>query len=123
MLTTADCRLYKMSGDRNEYRRIRRTLTSTTATTELEKEWINDELLLKLSEKLTDSNEIYLLHDPSDIRKPYANELENLGKVRSLQGKVINGFSTHNIVGIIPNKKEVHLLFHESYSNRDEKIS
>lgn len=43
---------------------------------------------------------LVLLHDPCDIRKEYAEELEHLGTVRSLDGKLIPGYQTFNTVVI-----------------------
>ena len=41
---------------------------------------------------------LVLVHDPCDIRKEYSAELENLGTVRSLEGKLIPGYLTFNTV-------------------------
>ena len=81
---------------------------------------VNDSLMEEVSKKLSNSSEVYLLHDPSDIRKPYAGKIENLGKVRDLKGNIINGYSTYNIVAVTPNNKTVHLISHDSYSNKDD---
>ena len=35
---------------------------------------------------------------------------ENLGKVRDLSGNVINGYSIHNAIAIVPNDKTVHSI-------------
>ena len=49
-------------------------------------------------EKLKNEQSIILIHDPSDIRKPYSSEAEDIGKVRDLNGRIINGYSTHNVL-------------------------
>jgi hypothetical protein len=85
-------------------------------------EKINESLVERFIKNNTDMNEAYLIHDPSDIRKPYSKKIENLGKVRDLNGNIINGYSSHNIVGIAGNNKSVHLLSHISYSNKDDKF-
>lgn len=72
--------------------------------------------------KLSGMDEVYLIHDPSDIRKPYSKEAENLGKVRDLNGNIVNGYSSYNVVAITPNDKSVHLLSHRSYSNKDDEF-
>jgi hypothetical protein len=59
-----------------------------------------------------------LLHDPSDIRKPHSKKTENLGKVLDLNHRVINGYSSYNVIAVTPYDKEVHLLSHELYSNK-----
>lgn len=85
-------------------------------------EKINESLAERFIENNADISEAYLIHDPSDIRKPYSKKIENLGKVRDLSGNIINGYSSHNIVGIAGNNKSVHLLSHISYSNKDDKF-
>ena len=35
---------------------------------------------------------MYIFSDHCDIRKPYSNKPENIGKVRDLNGNIINGF-------------------------------
>jgi len=81
---------------------------------------VNDTLMGEALNQLSKENEVYLIHDPSDIRKPHSEQIDNLGKVRDLKGNIINGFSTHNVVAITPKNKTVRLLSHESYSNKDD---
>jgi len=114
------CKIYAISKDKNEYKRMRRTLIKESKENDFEASMINDTLLSDSAEQLKNSKELYLIHDPSDIRKPHSEKLENLGKVRDLNGNIINGYSTYNIVGIEPGKQNVHLLSHETYSNKDE---
>ena len=76
----------------------------------------------EVNSQLSSDQEVYLIHDPSDIRKPYSKELGSLGKVRDLKGNIINGYSSYNVVAITPNDKSVHLLSHRSYSNKDAKF-
>ena len=61
----------------------------------------------------------FTIHDPSDIRKPHSAKLENLGKVLDLDHKIINGYSTYNVVAITPYDKKINLVLHELYSNKD----
>ena len=90
--------------------------------TELGDELVNDALTADAIRCLSNEPSIYLIHDPSDIRKPYSTKAENLGKVRDLKNNIINGYSTYNIIAITPNSKSVHLISHESYSNKDPKF-
>tara|TARA_B110000008_G_scaffold272921_1_gene306375 strand:- start:36 stop:1193 length:1158 start_codon:yes stop_codon:yes gene_type:complete len=85
-------------------------------------EKINESLAERFISNNVEMSEAYLIHDPSDIRKPYSKKIENIGKVRDLKGNIINGYSSHNIVGIADNNKSVHLLSHISYSNKDSKF-
>jgi hypothetical protein len=82
-------------------------------------EMINDCLMENVTKELSEQKEIYLIHDPSDIRKPYSKDADYLGQVRDLRGKIINGYSTHNVVAVTPNDQSVRLLSHSSYSNKE----
>jgi hypothetical protein len=122
MLEYGSCRLYTVSTNQNEYKKIHRTLSGENKMSVLDEELINDALTTDAINKLSKEADIYLIHDPSDIRKPYSVKAENLGKVRDLQNNIINGYNTHNIIAITPNSKSVHLISHESYSNKDAKF-
>ena len=122
MLEYGSCRIYTMSSNQNEYKKIYRTLSGENKMSVLDDELINDTLTANAINALSNEAAIYLIHDPSDIRKPYSTKAENLGKVRDLQNNIINGYSTHNIIAITPNSKNVHLISHESYSNKDPKF-
>tara|TARA_B110000091_G_scaffold198347_1_gene227260 strand:- start:27 stop:1151 length:1125 start_codon:yes stop_codon:yes gene_type:complete len=74
--------------------------------------------MTKTIEKISGHNEVFLIHDPSDIRKPYSEQLEDLGYVRDLNGKTITGYSSYNVIAIVPNSKSINLLSHCSYSNK-----
>jgi hypothetical protein len=65
---------------------------------------------------LGDCGRVYVLHDPSDIRKPSSQDMEHLGKVMGLKKEVINGYKSVNCVAIDPDNQGVNLLFHELYS-------
>jgi len=90
--------------------------------TDISPAMVNDTLMENVIETLSDSTETYLIHDPSDIRKPHSKKSENLGKVLDLKGKVINGYSSHNVVVINGTGRSVSLLSHQSYSNKDPKF-
>ena len=60
------------------------------------------------------------MHDGSDIRKKYAKELEAIGKVRDLDGNIINGYNSFNSVVVDLNGKSVTPIATEIYSNRSE---
>lgn len=66
--------------------------------------------------ELGDALRIYVLHDPSDIRKPSSQDMEYLGKVKGLNKAVINGYKSANCVAIDPTNQGVSLLCHELYS-------
>jgi len=122
ILEHGSCKLYTISESTEEYKQVLRTLTGDNKNSDIAPELMNGSLQEEALKKISDKSELYLIHDPSDVRKPHSRKSENLGKVRDLNGNVINGYSTHNIVGVIPNDKAVYPLFHESYSNKDPKF-
>lgn len=81
---------------------------------------ISEALLESGVSKLAVKNELLILHDGSDIRKQYSTKLKELGKVRALDGSIINGYSSFNSVAIDLDGKEVTLLGCDVYSNRGE---
>ena len=108
-------KLWSISKNRNEFDRMRRV-----ADKYLDSDNISEELLKAGVSALVDSEEVLVLSDISDIRKPHSSKLESLGKVRDLKGGIINGYSSFNSVAVDFKKKQVHLLSHETYSNREE---
>jgi len=74
--------------------------------------------------KLADKDELLVIHDGSDIRKKHSSKLEDLGKVRDLNGKIINGYNSFNSIAVDLNGKDLTLLTTEIYSNKaDDFIS
>lgn len=120
ILSYSSCKLYAMSETKQEYKKLYRTITCENKLSDISPELINKALMENVQSKVTDINDVYLIHDPSDIRKPHTKKSENIGKVRDLNGNIINGYSSYNIVSIIPNDNTINLLSHCSYSNKDE---
>ena len=118
ILGFGSCKLFKITENKNEYKRLKRTLSKENKLGHLDESLVNDTLMGEVLRKLSSTNEIYLLHDPSDIRKPHSKKTEDLGKVLDLNHRVINGYSSYNVIAVTPYDKQVHLLSHELYSNK-----
>lgn len=67
---------------------------------------------------LQDSEYIYVLHDPCDIRKSHSQKMEGIGQVLDLSKKVVNGYKSMNSVAVDAQKREVNLLYHHLYSTQ-----
>ena len=65
-----------------------------------------------------DTDELWLLADGSDLRKPYAREMPDLMLVRSLDGELMRGYRTLNVVGLTPSRRAV--LYHRLFSSKEE---
>jgi hypothetical protein len=100
-------RLWSISKDKAEFARSKRLLDGSLEAV-LDETKVSDALRevgsqhmhvkVETSGKMEAPELLVLLHDPCDIRKEYAAELENLGTVRSLDGKLIPGYLTFNTV-------------------------
>jgi hypothetical protein len=108
-------RIFSFSKDKNEYEMFHSLLKGHHVFT-LNSETLLAEVRCKAQASLSQSTRIYLIHDPSEIRKENSGSLEYLGKVQSLKKTVINGYKTFNSVAIDPNRSTVDLLAHTTYS-------
>ena len=111
-------RIWSMAENEAEYKQMNRLLASGKST--LDNEKIRAALLENGITRLAKVNELFLITDPSDIRKEYSSELEDLGKVRSLGGDIINGFSSLNTIAIDLHGANLTLLETDIYSNRSK---
>ncbi len=65
--------------------------------------------------------EVWLLPDESDLRKPHAHEMAALMRVRDLDGKLVPGYRTINVLGVTPGRRGI--LYHRLYSSVEEAFS
>lgn len=112
-------KIWSLSADSNEYERYERLLEASNKY-HLSTEMMNSALQLKGKENLQREKSITIIHDPSDIRKPYSLEMENIDKVQSLNGEWINGYSSFNSVAI-DSASKIHLLGCTPYSKKENK--
>src|SRR6266568_5447080 len=50
-------------------------------------------------------DELWLIADGSDLRKPYAQEMPALMQVRDLEGHLVPGYRTLNVLGVTPGRR------------------
>jgi hypothetical protein len=62
--------------------------------------------------------DVWLVVDGSDLRKPHAKEMPDLMRVRSLQGTMVNGYRTLNVLAVTPQRRA--LLYHRLYSSKEK---
>ena len=101
--------------------RVSRMATGeSTKRSEINGETLTEKLrqhgIAHLAEANTD--EIWLIADGSDLRKPYAREMPKLMQVRDLDGKLVPGYRTMNVVGITPSRRGI--LYHRLFSSEEE---
>lgn len=86
----------------------------------LDDEKISTALIEQSVEKLCGNKRLYIFSDHCDIRKPHALKQENTGKVRTLDGKIVNGYTTLNSVILDQHKKNLTLSNISVFSNKDD---
>jgi hypothetical protein len=55
-------------------------------------------------------DELWLIADGSDLRKPYAEAMPALMQVRDLEGQLVPGYRTLNVLGLTPGRRGI--LYH-----------
>lgn len=66
----------------------------------------------------SDTDELWLIADGSDLRKPHAQEMPDLMKVRELDGTLVPGYRTLNVLGITPSRRGI--LYHRLFSSQEK---
>jgi hypothetical protein len=67
-----------------------------------------------------DTDELWLIADGSELRKPYAQEMPKLMEVLALDGSLVPGYRTMNVLGITPSRRGV--LYHRLFSSKEEEF-
>ena len=93
-------------------------MTGKNKSSSLSTEKVNLALIEHAKVEFEEEDHLYLLHDPSDLRKKHSTKTENIGQVRDLSGNIINGFYTFNTIALSMSSKKVALLHNETYSNK-----
>lgn len=98
---------------------IRLAKGESTKRSQLDADHLTEQLraygLAELAESETD--ELWLMGDGSDLRKPYAQMLPNLMQVKDLDGKLVPGYRTLNVLGVTPQRRGV--LYHRLFSSNE----
>jgi hypothetical protein len=86
----------------------------------LDNKKISKALIKNSVEKLADNKRLYRISDHCDNRKQYSSKLENLGKIRDLNGKLINGYTTLCSILLDENKQNLTLSNVTVFSNKEK---
>lgn len=111
------CKIWTLSGDKAEYERFSYLLKKP------DEHGINSEAINCLfredtADALQGQPSVVIVHDSCDIRKPYSQKMEAIDKVRSLEGKVVNGYRSFNSIALGPDR--IHLLGCNPFSSEEE---
>lgn len=63
------------------------------------------------------SDELWLIADGSDLRKPHAKTLPDAMKVKSLDGRLVPGYRTLTVLGLTPHHRGI--LYHRLFSSKE----
>lgn len=96
-------------------RRVRRLVHGANQRAPLAAEALTERLTKEGAKKLAWEDEVLLVLDESDLRKPFASSMEHLDTVRSLDGELVPGFRTLNVLGIGASGQRA-ILYHHSFS-------
>lgn len=97
-------------GKRGAQRIIRLASAESTKRSERDAAHLTAQLRTTAAEYLGQASdeEIWLVADGSDLRKPYASELPSLMQVKDLDGKgLVPGYRTLNVLGITPGRQGI----------------
>ncbi len=119
MVMAQTTQLWTLAEDANEYERMH-NLFSGRLKSVLNDKKVSSAMREKTVISLGDEKLVFALHDPCDIRKPHSKKLENIGKVRDLDGNIINGYSTLGTVCLSADGQELHFSDISVFSNRDK---
>lgn len=106
-------------GKRGAQRIIRLASGQSTQRSELDGEHLTQKLREGAVEYLGQApeEELWLVADGSDLRKPYATEMPYLMQVPALDGKgLVPGYRTLNVLGITPGRRGI--LYHRLFSSQ-----
>ena len=67
-----------------------------------------------------ESEELWVIADLSEVRKPYAREMPELMFVRALDGQLVRGYRTVNVLGLTPRRRGI--LYHRLFSSQEEEF-
>lgn len=88
----------------------------TTQRSELDPDRLVAKLQAHGVERLRGETDLWVIFDGSDLRKPHAETMEHLQRVKRLAGEgYVNGYRTLNAIGLAPDGKR-GLLYHHLFS-------
>lgn len=105
------------AGVKHGERKLRRLLHGGNERAEVTAEALGEVLTSEGAKRLAGEHEVLLIIDESDLRKPFANDLEYLDRVRGLKGEPVAGFHTLTVLGIGASGERT-LLYQSSFSAR-----
>jgi hypothetical protein len=109
------------TGSKNGEQRVRRMVKGeTTQSSDLDADHLIERLQARGVEQLRDEDEVWVIIDPSELRKPYAKEMPDLMRVRALKGEgTVPGYRTLNVLGVGKGGRR-GILYHRLFTSQEE---
>ena len=112
-------KLWTFSDDKKEFERNKKLIDGSLKSM-LDDKKISKALIKNSVEKLANKKRLYRISDHCEHRKEHSSKLEDLGKVRSLNGKIINGYTTLNSILLDEKKQNLTLANITIFSNKNK---
>ena len=96
-------------------RRLRRLIHNQNTRADLRPERLTQALTDLGARQMAGADEVLVILDESDLRKPHSKKIESLDRVRSLEGTTVRGFHTLTALGIASSGIRA-LLYQTSFS-------
>lgn len=105
-------------GKKGSQRVIRLATGQSTQRSQLDAEQLTQRLREVAVEQLAQAPEddVWLIADSSDLRKPYAEVMPYLMQVRDLEKQLVPGYRTLNVIGLTPGRRG--LVYHRLISSQ-----
>src|SRR5947209_15363770 len=105
-------------GKKGSQRVIRLATGVSTQRSEVDAQHLTKRLREVAVEQLAQApeEELWLIADSSDLRKPYAEAMPYLMQVRDLDEDLVPGYRTLNVIGLTPGRRG--LLYHRLFSSQ-----
>jgi hypothetical protein len=98
---------------------IRLASGESTKRSHVDAEHLTEQLRVRGLAQLAeaDTDEVWLMLDASELRKPHAHTMPALMQVRDLNGGLVPGYRTVNVLGVTPQRRG--LLYHRLFSSQE----
>jgi hypothetical protein len=98
---------------------IRLATGERTKRSQVDAEHLTEQVRAVALEQLAQApeDELWLIADGSDLRKPYAEAMPALMQVRDLDERLVPGYRTLNVLGITPGRRGI--LYHRLFSSQE----
>src|SRR5919108_4117459 len=116
VITEGNNCIYSMGKTEGQYKGQRRLLSSEA----IEVKEVNEFTSQRGSKNLEGHKVVFVPVDGSEIRKKYSKKLEDLMRVRDLDGQLVNGYRTINSIGVTEDGKRVFLLETKPFSSNEQ---